>query len=955
MTKYDLTGQAQGAASPQQRDRFYRLLFERSSDAVFLIDASTGKYVDANMAAERLTGRRVSELRTLRTFDVTPQGASERLEAARSLQSARQLGEVIYVRPDGSTSTALLSVVPLGEGLVFGIATDITSLKRAEDEAKQQSLRLEASHKVSQAVASTLDLCSVCSRALEEALRALALDGGAIRSIEERTGDLLLEVTRGLSPEIVKDLQSIEKRVAGGQGLAGLAARSRQPVVVEDLAREPRLLAVSLVAAGFKAAVFMPLLVGDRLVGVLSAYSFSQRSFSTGDVGMLTTLGSMVGMAVSNASLFRNVEKGKREWEQTFDSMSEGVAILDLEERVIRSNWALARLLGRTPSHLKGQEFCQLIYGGPASLECPVRRCVDSKAACERVWREAHLGRRWLRMRAEPMAGPQGDMSSLVVVLEDISEERQRQADLERLHRLSRALSASLDLDKVMETALDEISRMLGEPSSTCGIALLDEEEQSFKVMAAIGPHRQQAIGSRVLLSSLSRDLVRRLMEERRPWVVAEASQADAALKVIPGFLENANAVAMPMVAGNRTTGALFVDRTETRPLGESELALLETCSSEVALALENARLFSQTDAALKRRLGELEAIIASMGEGLIVTDARGIVLYCNRAAQAILALDAPSMVGRPLESWQEALSTRVVQPKEWRKLVADALKSPQGKGSLDLLVQAAERREVQATLFGIKGHDRRLGFGAILRDVTKDREIDRMKSEFVSVASHELRTPMTAILGFAELLLMRAKGLPEEQYKWLEMIHGEAQRLSRIVEDLLNVSRIETGRLSLEIEPLMLMPVVEAVVSQIGQGCRSHSFSLDIPEGLPEVSADGSKLHQVLYNLVDNAVKYSPGGGVVRVRAEVDESEGMMKVGVEDQGVGIPDSELARLFTRFHRVDRAETVGLRGTGLGLYIVKSLVEMMGGRVWVQSVLHQGATFYFNLPLAPRHI
>ena len=323
---------------------------------------------------------------------------------------------------------------------------------------------------------------------------------------------------------------------------------------------------------------------------------------------------------------------------------------------------------------------------------------------------------------------------------------------------------------------------------------------------------------------------------------------------------------------------------------------------------------------------------------------------YLNTAAEKFLGVKASELLGQPIEVFCHAISTRVVEPKNWETILTAAFKQPGEEAKFHFILQLPERHEIEADFFAVGGPGQRSGIGAILRDITKEREVDRMKTEFISVASHELRTPMTVIYGFTELLLTSKVSL-EEQRQWLERIYKESQRLTNIVDDLLNVSRIESGRLSLKLEAISIQSIVSQVIEQFNATRKSHVFSMEIPENFPKLWADAERLTQVLYNLLDNAVKYSPKGGSVIISARVEKGSNQAILAVTDKGLGIPPEEIPKLFTRFHRIHRPETEGIRGTGLGLSIVKSLVELMGGRVWVDSVVNQGSTFRIELPIA----
>ena len=230
-------------------------------------------------------------------------------------------------------------------------------------------------------------------------------------------------------------------------------------------------------------------------------------------------------------------------------------------------------------------------------------------------------------------------------------------------------------------------------------------------------------------------------------------------------------------------------------------------------------------------------------------------------------------------------------------------------------------------------------------------RELDRAKSDFVSIVSHEIRTPLTSIQGFSELLLTRPPAA-EGARRCLEAIHREAERLGRIVADLLDLSRIESGReRALGTAPLALGPLVDANVHLFASQSAAHTIERDLPPALPPVLADHDALDRALKNLLANAIKYSPGGGPIRVWARVAEESGRVELGVEDRGVGIPAAALPRIFERYCRVPHPETAQVRGLGLGLALVKSLVEAQGGRIRVESEPGVGSRFIVSLPIA----
>ena len=230
------------------------------------------------------------------------------------------------------------------------------------------------------------------------------------------------------------------------------------------------------------------------------------------------------------------------------------------------------------------------------------------------------------------------------------------------------------------------------------------------------------------------------------------------------------------------------------------------------------------------------------------------------------------------------------------------------------------------------------------------ERAIRARVDNFVSIASHELRTPMTTLMGYSELLL-RDEPPPKVRREWFELINAESKRLTEILDELLDIARINSGIVRVNPQPMALGPLAAEVVSREGVGSPIHEITVASPSRLPRVLADRDKVRQILANLVDNAVKYSPAGGRVSISFRRDPSRGRVITSVSDEGIGIAPGDRRRLFEMFQRVHTAETTTIRGTGVGLHVVRSLVELMGGEIWVRGRRRRGSTFSFTLPTA----
>lgn len=226
-------------------------------------------------------------------------------------------------------------------------------------------------------------------------------------------------------------------------------------------------------------------------------------------------------------------------------------------------------------------------------------------------------------------------------------------------------------------------------------------------------------------------------------------------------------------------------------------------------------------------------------------------------------------------------------------------------------------------------------------------REMDQLRNNFMSMAAHELRTPMTTVMGFSDLLVSRDV-TADQRVQWASTIGGETRRLNDLIEELLSMSRLAAGKLEVEVGPVALDEVASVALGSVGSP-NGHVMAVDIASDLPRIAADRDKLIQILVNLLSNAIKYSPDGGEVRLVGRV-LNDGRICIDMTDQGRGISPEDQAKLFTSFHRVDRPETENIQGTGLGLSIVKSLTELMGGTVAVESGLDVGSTFSVTLPV-----
>ena len=349
---------------------------------------------------------------------------------------------------------------------------------------------------------------------------------------------------------------------------------------------------------------------------------------------------------------------------------------------------------------------------------------------------------------------------------------------------------------------------------------------------------------------------------------------------------------------------------------------------------------------------GQLLAMLTSMVEGVMVLDNRGRILQVNPALERMFAVTRSETRGRP--------SSDVFRHPELNTLIATVLATRTGQQDEIVLMPGGQCLHIEAA---IAGGERENDACAVLvfHDITELRRLETIRKDFVANVSHELRTPLTSIKGYVEALLDGGKDDPATSAKFLDIILRQSDRLNLILEDLLQLSRIESGKIQFKRDPLPIQRVIERTLAMIKPAAdkKGHQLLSLVADNLPPVLGDEDRLMQVLSNLLDNAVKYTIEKGTITVAARPvsDKTERptlttAVELSVTDTGIGIPERDRPRIFERFYRVDKARSRELGGTGLGLAIVKHIVEGLGGRVWVEANIPTGSRFVVRLPAQP---
>lgn len=549
----------------------------------------------------------------------------------------------------------------------------------------------------------------------------------------------------------------------------------------------------------------------------------------------------------------------------------------------------------------------------------------------------------------------------LAKTLQDLTEERDR---VETLYRITRELSASLDLDRVLIEALNLINRAIG--ISHGSILLLDQGNGELIYRAALGRDKPLPRGGQRTKYRLGYGLAGTVMELGEPRIIPDLSEDPdwVSNKELP---DRRSALAVPLATGEGLMGALVLYHPEHNFFTEDHLKLVAAAGTQIANAISNAGLYRLiTDQAA--RLGVMlrseateaaknQAILESVADGVLVLDTWHNIVLLNPKAAEILDIDPGKVENQPIDTilGQSESPVELELAQHFHDHLLQALKQIEaGVPSTEFRIEVGHKAVIVTLTPVALASEDSLSVVAVLRDISKEAEIERIKNEFISTVSHELRTPMTSVKGYADLLVSgnaQVGELNPTQHRFVEVIQANANRLTDLVNEILEISRIETGRVKLQLETIDLADLLnEVTLSFEGQLVqKTMDLVVELPDELPHVYADKGRLTQILVNLIGNAWQYTSAGGRIIVRATVAD-DSYVQIDIKDTGIGIPEQDIEYVFDRFFRSERPEAQMADGTGLGLSITKSYVDMLGGEIWVESELNVGTTFSFTMPL-----
>ncbi len=842
------------------------------------------------------------------------------------------------------------------------------------DASQRQAEALATLNRIAHTITSSLDIEEVIQRTMAGINELLDVEAGSLLLIDQATNELYFKMTlRGENKRVT------EFRLQPGQGIAGWVVAHGTPAIVNDVSSDSRFYSKIDEAIGFKtkSVLCAPLIVKGRPIGTLEVINKRRNYFTANDQDVLIAMCASLAIALQNASLYEEAQQRAQRTaiigditaaiNASLSLVEASQAIADHLHRLIPFDYAslcllddsthLFYVLNLTEQARRGQLSSVVIPFENSGLEWIVQtaraRLTDLREK-EEVGLDATIvtDPAMRHMVSAPLvaesqvhgvinlASTQTDAYSVsdLEILEQIAPQltiaiekarlfdlmERRAAELQTLNRMGERLVSTTDTHRILSISLAFMPHLV--PGDVHALLLIDEDDGyvGIHLPFAAEQHFIDEIVQEMIQTLTPLINVEKLDEVHRKVIPAQ--------KPMPEDWTPVGTLTLPIITRLGPMGVAHLASSRTEDFDGDALRVFSLVVSQIAAAVENARLFREVE----KERARLSTFLSSTSDLIMVVDRTFRVVLANPAAREVLG---------PGQGWENRQLSELVQNEALLELFGEA----EQLGSTFGEVPLPDGRTLHASISPYSSGDEPIaGWIATLQDVSYLKELDEMKTDFINAVSHDLRSPLSGIL-IATHLVTQTGEVNEQQREFLVTIEQRVGAMTEQIDDLLDAARVEAG-IDMEVEPCAIAPLISQVVNQLQEQIQDKQLQLDIKANLnlPPVMGNAQRLRQALSNLTSNAIKYTPEGGKINIGAERRHDE--IVVSIQDTGIGIPLTDQPHIFDKFYRVERADVAHIKGTGLGLAITRSIVEKLGGRIWVESEVNVGSTFWFALPI-----
>ena len=869
------------------------------------------------------------------------------------------------------------------------ISVQNAKLYRQVEEWSSQLERLQA---IMSKLSRSRTVSSIASIITDELRNLIRYDTCRVWALSEDANELVPIATLSSTQEYLVDSQKLENlRIEVGQGITGHVAATGVPTIVGDVERDSQSYHVPDTMVLDESMIATPINFEGRVIGVITLSRLGLNQFGEDDLRLLGVFANEAAIEFENARLHQETQRKSRELLSSFHRVGDALAagldlgktlqiIVELAAEMVRAKACVILLVDEADG--------ELLFRASKGLRVKIGESGHVHAGRGLNWEVVQEGRPKVVPDLSAMEQPEwiGESESeklcsylgvplvlqgrVIGVLAVFGSRigQFNQSDVELLSSFTHQAAIAIRNAQLFTSLQKRVEELTGLAEVSRITTILTRLDDTFRELTRSIANLLQSDRCVLLLAENGGELIPQqpayglTPDEASRFKLRILDSASASeesyscLELVDGTVMSCEGecqlgpyLLAPMRAQDKLIGMVLVSGRPEPGFTEDDIRLLTILSANAAVIVQNATLYQSVD----REREELDAIISNTSDAIIIVDQECRVVRMNAAAESLTGWSAEEVVGQPcMETMLSSIAVDSNRIQSGTPL-ADVLRETKPVPYFEtvLVTKDGAARDVAASYSYVESAGRGEALGVVIgRDISQQREVDRMKSEFVSMVSHELRTPLGLIKGYASTLVNPQMKVDEQTaQRFLMGIDSAADRLARLIENVLSVSRIEAGQLKISPQPVDLVRVVTSSAESARATAKGHEILLELPEGPVMVEGDRIQLELALDNLITNAIKYSPMGKPVHV--ELDKLASEAQVRVIDEGIGIAAHHLAKVFDRFYRVEGGYTRKTPGSGLGLYICKNIVEAHGGRVWGKSKLGEGSVFTIAIPLA----